>query len=355
MAPLFDASLRKLLRLVKDRLQRTRIVQHLAYDRKNQATFTGLEWHEKMLADSVRVQSYRKGIGSAVKPGDVVVDLGTGTGILAMFAAAAGAKRVYAIDHSDFIRVAAEIARRNGFDNIRFVQKNSRDFACPVPVDLIVHEQMGHTIFGEHMIRNLLDLKQRTLKPGGRILPARFELLAAPVSLKAEYRRPFLWDIDDVGIDLSFLRTYEGIDRYRSPEHRRRLLKGFEVESFLARPKTLIAFDMNRIEGEDDLDARHTVTWEIDTNCVLDGICFHFRVEFDDGTTFDTSPFSPQTNWENLLLRTARTPLAAGSELTRSVELSPLTNWGLWRVLEPLEPAGSGPTQSGLELANNGS
>jgi len=247
---------------------------------------------------------------------------------------------VHAIDHSDFIHVAEEIARRNGFgDTIRFVQKNSRDFTPPEPVDLIIHEKMGHAIFGEYMVRNLLDLKRRALKPGSRILPARFELFATPVTLKSDYRRPFLWDIDGTGVDLAFLRDHPGTRPYRTDARRRRLLKCLEVDAFLAPPASLITFDMNRIEDESSLAQRHTVTWKIETDGVLDSICFYFRTEFDDGTSFDTSPFSPQTNWENLLLRTPRATLAAGADLTRTLILDPLTNWELWRVAEDASSA----------------
>ena len=51
-----------------------------AYDLINRQVFTDLAWHERMLADRVRIDAYRKGISGSVKPGDVVIDLGTGTG-----------------------------------------------------------------------------------------------------------------------------------------------------------------------------------------------------------------------------------------------------------------------------------
>lgn len=334
MSPLANRLLRRLLGAVKAQLKKSATLQAMVYDQQNRETFSGLEWHEKMLADRVRVHSYREAIGHAVKPGDTVIDLGTGSGILAMFAARAGAKRVYAIDHSSFIGVAVEIGRANGFEQITFVQANSRDFVCPERVDLIVHEQMGHTLFGENMIANLLDLKRRALKPGGRILPAHFELFAAPVSLKEEYRRPFIWQIEETGLDLSFLQESPSIDPYVAADHRCRLLKGFEVASFLAEPKAIITFDMNRLDAEDGIAQPQAVAWKILEDGVVDGVCFYFRVRFEDGTSFDTSPFSTQTSWENLLLRTDLAPVSAGTEWTRLLQLNPLTQWARWRVVE---------------------
>ena len=79
------------------------------YDLMNETNFAGLAEHEEMLSDSVRVNAYHQGIRRNVRPGDVVVDLGTGTGLLAFMASRAGAKKVYAVEHSDFIEIAREI------------------------------------------------------------------------------------------------------------------------------------------------------------------------------------------------------------------------------------------------------
>jgi type I protein arginine methyltransferase len=327
--------LRLLLRASKWLLRRFPAVQKLRYDLFNQEVFSGLDWHERMLTDSVRVESYRTGITSAVKPGDVVIDLGTGTGVLAVFAARAGARQVYAIDHSPFIAVAQEIARANQVANITFVQKNSREFECPEPVDLIIHEQMGHVIFDENLLQNLLDLKRRALKPGGRILPGRFALLAAPVALKDEYRKPLLWELDVPGFRLSSLAKHPALDAYRTVEHRHRLLKGFEVEAFLAEPQALIQVDINALVTEHDLATTYDVQWPVTRAGTVDGICFFFRTTFDDGTTFDTSPFSRQTNWENALIRTAQRAVTPGESIGYTLHLDPLTTRQQWRIDEP--------------------
>ena len=78
--------------------------ESLLYDVENGSQFSDLRHHEKMLADGLRVTAYAAGIRRHIKANDVVVDVGTGTGILAMLAAKRGA-RVYAIDHSDIIDI----------------------------------------------------------------------------------------------------------------------------------------------------------------------------------------------------------------------------------------------------------
>ena len=69
-----------------------------------------LDIHQGMCADAVRNQAYRRALEAAVREQSVVLDVGTGTGLLARYAARAGARRVYAIEQSPI----AEIARPLG-------------------------------------------------------------------------------------------------------------------------------------------------------------------------------------------------------------------------------------------------
>src|SRR6185503_9679007 len=73
-----------------------------------------LEKHRAMLADRVRVDAYASAIRAVVKPGDLVLDLGTGTGILAFLACEAGARHVFAIDKTHKADMASLLARHHG-------------------------------------------------------------------------------------------------------------------------------------------------------------------------------------------------------------------------------------------------
>lgn len=108
-----QAALRSSIRFAKRTLKSNPTIRNLISDVDNSKNFTRLQVHEEMVADAVRVDSYHEAIRRHVRPGDVVVDLGTGTGILALFAAQQQAKQVYALDHSPFIEVARRIADAN--------------------------------------------------------------------------------------------------------------------------------------------------------------------------------------------------------------------------------------------------
>jgi protein arginine N-methyltransferase 1 len=303
------------------------------YDLMNRQVFTDLSWHERMLADRVRIEAYRKGIAGSVKRGDVVIDLGTGTGILAAMAAQAGARQVYAVDHSDLIEVAREIAQHNGLTNITFVSQNSRDFQPPEPADVLLHEQLGPAIFGENMIMNLLDLKRRALKPGGRIVPAVFDLYIEPVALKDEYRIPKLWEIEDLGIDLRFLEHHGPLQKFLGKFHGIRPVKNFEVDHLLCEPAPILSIDMNTLTGEQDVPRRHTVIKPAVRAGNLDGFCIYFRGRFDTGTSFDTAPGSPQTNWENIIIRKPRSSVSEGQRLSYGLDLQDIEKPRTWEVV----------------------
>jgi protein arginine N-methyltransferase 1 len=294
-------------------------------------------WHERMLGDSVRVNAYRRGIQAMVKPGDVVIDLGTGTGILAFMASQAGAKHVYAVDHSDFIDVAREIGARNGFHNVTFVAKNSREFTPPEMADIVLHEQIASAAFGENMVMNLLDLKQRCLKRTGRIAPAKFDVYVEPVAVRDEYLIPAIWDMDNLGFDLSFLKDYDGIQKYVGRHHGIRGLKNFEIEGFVGEPSPLMSVDLNVISGEKDILTQHEATRTALHDAPIDGYCCYFRAHFDNGVSFDNAPSSPQTNWDCLLLRQRRRMLKAGTRLHYSVDMVEVEKPRTWVVRESVE------------------
>ena len=91
-----------------------------------------IDEHRQYLADASRISSYRAAITQVVRPGDVVVDLGSGTGILGLLACAAGAARVYAIDAGGMAEPARAIARANGFgDRVTVIDGWSRHVELP--------------------------------------------------------------------------------------------------------------------------------------------------------------------------------------------------------------------------------
>jgi protein arginine N-methyltransferase 1 len=146
-----------------------------------------------MLEDQVRMRAYRQAIFDAVQQGAVVADIGTGTGILAYFAAQAGAGKVYAVESGPIIEVARKTADENGFsERIRFIQGNSLEVDIPERVDVLITETVGCFGIDEGIMEAVHDARHRFLKDGGIIIPKRVALMAMPVSLDKHHPYAFV-------------------------------------------------------------------------------------------------------------------------------------------------------------------
>ena len=120
---------------------------------------------QPMIADQVRMEAYRKAIHEVVKKGDVVADIGTGSGILAFFALQAGARKVYAIEQNKIIEEAEELAKLDGMEErIVFIKGRSDRIELPEKVDVITSEILGHFGYEEHVARFKIDARKRFLK-----------------------------------------------------------------------------------------------------------------------------------------------------------------------------------------------
>ncbi len=304
----------------------------VVYDLMNETNFAGLSEHEEMLSDSVRVNAYHQGIHRNVKPGDVVLDLGTGTGLLAFMASRAGAAKVYAVEHSDFIDVAREIAEQNNISNIEFIQANSRDFTPPDAIDVVLHEQMGDELFNENMLENLLDLRDRVLRPGGRILPAQFRLFVEPVSFHESMRVRRFWNIelpDD--LDLSHAEHSHVAARFDTGRTEQLWARPGSVGSTMGPPEPILEFDLNTLPSIDSLQLDHVVKRTAEVDAVIDGYCVWFEASFDNQTMLTTSPLAPVTSWGNRMFRLDR-DVVAGETLRCHVHLGNLVDPASWHV-----------------------
>ena len=91
--------------------------------------FYSLAGYGEMIADRVRVEAYSRALRAAIRPGSVVLDIGTGPGILAVLACRFGAGRVFAIEANPVIQLAREIAAANRCaDKIEFIEDLSHKY-----------------------------------------------------------------------------------------------------------------------------------------------------------------------------------------------------------------------------------
>ncbi len=140
--------------------------------------------HARMLHDERRTNDYLAALRAAVRPEEVVLDIGTGSGVLALAAARAGARCVYAVEASDIAEVAERVFAANGVANqVTVIPGWSRVIELPEPADLLVAEVIGNEPLEEEILETMLDARRRLLKPEARLIPHALTLLVRPLLL----------------------------------------------------------------------------------------------------------------------------------------------------------------------------
>ncbi|TBU22355.1 protein arginine N-methyltransferase [Dichomitus squalens] len=170
--------------------------------------------HSVMINDKVRTASYAKFILSNPElfRDAVVMDVGCGTGILSLFAASAGAKRVFAIDASDIAEKAEKIVKANGLDNVITVIRGKVE-SIKLPegfdkVDIIVSEWMGYALLYESMLDSVLHARDRFLKDGGVMAPSQTKMMFALCEASELFKERIGFWNDVYGFDLSEMGSH---------------------------------------------------------------------------------------------------------------------------------------------------
>jgi predicted RNA methylase len=140
------------------------------------------------LLDRRRTLAFRRAIMNTVSPDDVVVDLGSGSGIMAMFAAQAGAKKVYAVERDPKnARWLKTIFAQNGFArNIELVVADARSVTLPHKADVIICEMIATGLIEELQIPVMNNiLKSSRTNP--RVILESFENYVEAVHVREQF------------------------------------------------------------------------------------------------------------------------------------------------------------------------
>jgi type I protein arginine methyltransferase len=270
----------------------------------------------RMIDDPVRTTAYVRAVQAAVRPGDTVIEIGTGIGFFAVAACRAGAARVYAIDADPIVVVAAEIAKANGVEAcITCIHDDASRTDLPA-ADVVFSDLRGILPFHGRHLATVIDARERLLKPGGVLIPERDLLWAALVSTPAEVAHAdSQWDID-LGPARRMAANAWGRQR-------------IEPARLMSRPMRLAEIDYRTVTGS-------TLAAEITLSAARTGKASGFAIWFDTqllgDTGFSNAPDAPAALYGQAFFP-LETPLAlaAGDRIDLTIAATRAGDDYLWR------------------------
>ena len=279
------------------------------------------DFHHSMLADEVRTSCFLRAIMETVRAGDVVVDIGTGTGVLSLFAVLAGASRVYSIEREPIIEIAREIASHNGLaESIVFLEGSSLDIELPEKADVLITETIGNVAFDEGIITWVADAKKRFLKPGAALVPQRVDVVASLVSVPRDYAAVERWSQSLLTLDFSPLSRIVCNNV---------LPVDLSPAAIVTPPAVVFGTDF---AAEPEL-LSGSVQGEVLKDAVVHGIGLWFRSSLTPSLSLTNQPPNPVPSWEQgFLPLNAPIEVHAGDQLQFEISSSGSGAEWTWQV-----------------------
>jgi protein arginine N-methyltransferase 1 len=281
-----------------------------------------LEAYGDMISDRLRFDAYARALRQTVRPGDVVLDIGTGTGIFALLAARLGARHVYAVETSDAVQLGRECAAASGLaDAITFQQGLSTDLSLPERADVIVSDLRGVLPLHDGHLHAIIDARKRLLKPLGQLIPLRDTIKTAVVSNAAVYERLAApWEGQALGLDLApALRL--ATNRWRNAV--------IGAEDLVTAPAELFTLDYPSIVAT---GAAGSTALTVERAAIAHGLAVWFDAELADGITLTTAPGSPRLVYGHAFFPWPQPrPLNPGDRAEIAVRADPIGGHYEWR------------------------
>ncbi len=275
--------------------------------------------HMLMLDDRTRTNGFCHALRSTVLPDDVVVDIGTGTGVLATCAALAGARKVFAVESSGIAEVAERVFEANGVtERVSLLRERSTRVTLPERATVLVTETIGNDPLDEQMLEIVADAKRRLLVPNARIIPSAIEIYGVAVDIPRTVLERHVFTKRKV----ASYRSQYGIEFGPLEQHRLScsepiMLDSRDVATWpLGEPVLLAAIDMVA-PFEPVVSSR--VTTRISRDSQYLGVMLAFRATLAPGVVLSTLPddFDPTSHWAHALFPAFDCPeVKGGSEIT---------------------------------------
>lgn len=236
--------------------------------------------HIGMLQDDERMNAYHSAIqlnADAHFKGKVILDVGAGTGILSIWAAQAGAARVYAVEATPVAQHAKALVKAHGLSGtVTVLHGKMEELELPEKVDVILSEWMGYFLLRESMVQSVLLARDRWLKPSGVLYPSHCDILIASLHEEgyAEARAAELaetmasWDALTAGMLSKYSLNFDALRPAYEHENREYSYTdawqgAIGAGAVVGTPQTLLSVDMRTTTMEELFGWHRTVTLDL--------------------------------------------------------------------------------------------
>lgn len=248
-------------------------------------------WHFAMLNDVERNKIFETAIKQVVHPNSTVLDIGAGSGLLAMMAARHGATSVTSCEMIQPIaHIASKIIATNGFqDRIKIVPKKSDDLIVGLDLakraNVLITETVDCGLVGEGILPIIRHARQALLTPDAAIIPAKavvkFSLLESDLVHNLNFAS------DAVSFDVSQFNVFSTV-------------KYFPVRLWiwphrlLSKPTTALEFDFR----VDSLKPRQKeIPVQVEHNGTVHGVVFWFDLDLGNGVILSNAVDNQKSHW----------------------------------------------------------
>ena len=244
-----------------------------------------------MIADERRTRAYEAALARVIRPDSIVLDLGSGSGILAFLACRLGAHKVIAIESDNVVQLARQIAAVNGLSaRIEFLHGLSTAMEPPQRCDVVVSDLHGVLPLLTQHIPSIVDVRERWLVDGGVQVPREESVFAAVIESQRAWDKHFRGWTADVGVDLSpALQVRSGTPARCD----------FSPDALLTEPALWASIDYRTVTSPHH-EAR--LAWRAQRDGVGHGIALWFESLLTDGVTLSNRPGEPPTIYGQMYL-----------------------------------------------------
>jgi len=241
----------------------------------------------RMIADGARTAPFVDALRRTVRPGSVVLEIGTGPGFFALLACQFGAVRVYAVEPDNAIDIGRESAHRLGLNSrIVWLRGLSTEIDLPEPVDVVIGDLHGTLPFYTGNIASMIDARTRHLRPGGTMIPLRDTVFAVPAEAADEYMTVVEpWEHNGAGVELSPGRRFVVNQWWRAAT------ASISEDRYFAAPTSWAEIDYGQADSP---NAAGRCDWTARREGVMHGYYVWFDSDLGNDSRLSNAPTLPE-------------------------------------------------------------